>query len=376
VSAVSGYSYYVDERDYAHGSPACTGVLLVNLGTPEAPTPAALRRYLGEFLADPRVIEFPRWLWWLILHGIVLRVRPRRVAKAYASIWGEDGSPLMSTSRRQARALEAALGERVPGPVRVALGMSYGRPSIDDALEELRRHGARRIVLLPLYPQYSGSTSGSVFDATATALSRWRWVPEFRFIQHYADDPGYIEALASSVSDYRAAHGTGDLLLLSFHGVPRRYLDNGDPYHCLCQKTGRLVAERLGLETHEWRVTFQSRFGREPWLQPYTDKTVEALGREGLGRLDVICPGFASDCLETLEEIAIGNREIFEGAGGGEFHYIPALNDRPEHIDALAGLVRRHACGWPEMDAAAAVDGSAEARARSRARALALGAER
>ena len=375
MPAVSGYSYYVDESDYAHGSPECTGVLLVNLGTPEAPTPAALRRYLGAFLADPRVIELPRWLWWLILHGIVLRVRPRRVAGAYASIWGEEGSPLMTTSRRQARALEAALAERVPGPVRVALGMSYGRPSIPDALEELRRQGARRIVLLPLYPQYSGSTTGSVFEATVAELSRWRWIPAFRFIEHYADDSGYIDALAASVREYRARHGAGDLLLLSFHGVPRRYLLNGDPYHCLCHKTARLLAGRLGLADHEWRITFQSRFGREPWLQPYTDRTVEALGRDGLARLDVVCPGFASDCLETLEEIAIGNREIFQHAGGGEFHYIPALNDRDGHVDALADLVVGHTRGWPETDTGVAGAGPDE-RAASRERAVALGAER
>ena len=287
---VSNYSYYLSEPDYAHGSPECTGVLMVNLGTPEAPTPTALRRYLAQFLGDPRVIELPRWYWRIILHGIVLRTRPRRVAKAYASIWEEGGSPLLNTSRRQAAALQEALAERVPGPVRVALGMSYGHPSIPEALDELRRQGARRIVLLAMYPQYSGSTTGSVFEATTKELNRWRWIPEFRAIQHYADDPGYIDALARSIEDYRAEHGAGDLLLFSFHGVPKRYLLNGDPYHCQCQKTGRLVAERLGLADDEWRLTFQSRFGREPWLQPYTDETVEALGKEGLGRLDVVCP--------------------------------------------------------------------------------------
>jgi len=372
---VSNFSYYVDESGYAHGSPECTGVLMVNLGTPEAPTPAALRRYLGQFLADPRVIEYPRWLWRIILHGIVLRTRPRRVAGAYQSIWGEHGSPLLTVSRRQAAALESALAERVPGPVRVALGMSYGRPSIPDALEDLRHHGARRIILLPMYPQYSGSTSASVFEATVAELSRWRWVPEFRWIQHYADDPGYIDALAASIRDYRGEHGTGDVLLFSFHGVPQRYLLNGDPYHCLCRKTARLVAERLGLADEQWRVTFQSRFGREPWLQPYTDETVESYGREGLGRLDVVSPAFSADCLETLEELAIQNREAFEAAGGGEFHYIPALNDRADHIEALAGIVQRHTQGWPEMDASV-TGSSAEDRAATRERALALGAER
>ncbi len=369
------FSYYVSEPDYAHGSPECTGVLLVNLGTPEAPTPRALRKYLAQFLGDPRVIELPRWLWRLILHGIVLRTRPQRVAKAYAGIWTEEGSPLMAISRRQRDALESALAERAPGPVRVALGMSYGRPSIPDALAELREAGARRVVLLPMYPQYSGSTAASVFEATTAELNRWRWIPEFRWIQHYADDPGYIEALAQSVRDYRGEHGSGELLLFSFHGVPQRYLYNGDPYHCLCQKTARLVAERLGLAAADYRVTFQSRFGREPWLQPYTDKTVEALGREGLSRLDVICAGFPTDCLETIEEIGGENREIFEGAGGGELHYIPALNDRDDHIAALADLVLQHTRGWPETDPAEPAATEAD-RQTSRERALALGAEK
>jgi ferrochelatase len=369
------YSRYVSEPDYAHGSSECTGVLMVNLGTPEAPTPKALRRYLGQFLADPRVIELPRWKWRPILHGIVLRTRPRRVSKGYAEVWTEDGSPLMSISRTQAAALEEKLSARAPGPVKVALGMSYGHPSIPEALDELRAAGARRIVLLPMYPQYSGSTSASVFEATTRELNRWRWIPEFRWIQHYADDPGYIDALARSVREYRAAHGSGDLLLMSFHGVPKRYLLNGDPYHCMCRKTGRLVAERLGLGEDEYRITFQSRFGREPWLQPYTDETVEALGKSGLKRLDVICAGFPADCLETIEEIGGENREIFEEAGGGELHYIPALNDRDDHIEALADLVLRHTRGWPETDTEVGPVPE-EAFRKSRERALGLGAER
>lgn len=375
IPEVTSFSYYVDEPDYVHGSPECTGILVVNLGTPDAPTPAAVRRYLAQFLGDPRVIELPRWKWLPILHAIVLRTRPRRVARAYASIWGEDGSPLLVIGRRQARALQERLAARAPGPVRVALGMSYGRPSIPEALAELRRAGARRIVTLPLYPQYSGSTTGPVFEAVTAELARWRRVPELRFVQHYADDPGYIDALAASVRDHREAHGAGDLLLFSFHGLPTRYVDHGDPYHCLCQKTARLVAERLGLGTDDWRVSFQSRFGREPWLKPYTDETVAALGREGVGRLDVICPGFAADCLETLEEIAIGNREAFEVAGGGELRYVPALNDDPRHVDALADLVLRHARGWPETDAGVP-QSDAATRAASRERALTMGAPR
>ncbi|MDX1610705.1 MAG: ferrochelatase [Halofilum sp. (in: g-proteobacteria)] len=365
----------MDEPDYVHGSKDSTGVLMVNLGTPEAPTAPALRRYLAQFLGDPRVIESPRWLWWLVLHGIVLRTRPRKVAHAYAEIWEDGGSPLMVTSRRQCAALQQELERRMPGPVHVELGMSYGEPSIPSALKRLREKGARRIVLLPLYPQYSGSTTGSVFTATVDELRQYRRVPEFRFIEHYADDPAYIEALAASVRRYREQHGAGDLLLMSFHGVPKRYLMSGDPYHCLCHKTARLVAERLGLEDHEWKLTFQSRFGREPWLQPYTDETVEALGRDGLKRLDVICPGFAADCLETLEEIAMQNRDAFQDAGGGDFHYIPCLNDDPEHVAALAGLVERHTMGWPETDSSEPRPDEADRKA-SRERALALGAEK
>ena len=369
------YSAYVDQADYAHGSAECLGVLLVNLGTPEAPTPQALRRYLRQFLGDRRVIELPRWKWLPILEGIVLRTRPRRVAKAYAEIWTEEGSPLLVTSRQQRVALEAALSQRASGRVKVALGMSYGEPSIPAALAELREQGARRIILLPLYPQYSGSTTASVFDATVSELMRWRWVPEFRYIQHYADDPRYIRALADSVREYRAEHGSGELLLMSFHGVPRRYLDNGDPYHCQCHKTARLVATELGLADDEWMLSFQSRFGSEPWLQPYTDETVEALAKRGVSRIDAMCPGFSADCLETLEEIAGENREIFEGAGGRELHYIPCLNARSDHIDALAELVMRHCRGWPETDPEVPLPTDADFEA-SRERALALGAPR
>ena len=371
----TNYSAYVDQTDYSHGDPDSLGVLMVNLGTPDAPTASALRRYLRQFLSDPRVIELPRWKWLPILEGIVLRTRPRRVAKAYAEIWTEQGSPLMATSQQQRARLEEVLARRARGRIKVALGMSYGEPSIPRALAELRDAGARRIVLLPMYPQYSGSTTASVFDATVAELSRWRWVPEFRMIQHYADDPGYIRALANSIREYRAEHGTGELLLFSFHGVPRRYLDNGDPYHCLCRKTARLVADELGLGADEWMVTFQSRFGREPWLQPYTDETMKALGEKGMKRVDAICAGFSADCLETLEEIAGENREIFEEAGGEALHYIPCLNDRTDHIEALADLVMRHCGGWPETDASVRLPGQSDYDA-SRQRALEIGAPR
>ena len=372
---MTNYSMYVDQADYAHGSSDCLGVLMVNLGTPDAPTPQALRRYLRQFLSDPRVIELPRWKWLPILEGIVLRTRPRRVAKAYAEIWTEAGSPLMAISRKQQAALEEVLARRARGRIRVALGMSYGNPSIPSALAELREAGARRIILLPMYPQYSGSTTASVVDAVFAELSRWRWIPEFRMIQHYADDSGYIRALAASIREYRAEHGSGELLLFSFHGVPRRYLDNGDPYHCLCHKTARLVAEELGLGSDEWMVTFQSRFGSEPWLQPYTDETIQSLGRKGMRRIDAVCAGFSADCLETIEEIAGENREYFEEAGGEALHYIPCLNDREDHIEALADLVMRHCGGWPETDANVRLPGESDYEA-SRKRAVAMGAPR
>lgn len=340
------YSRYTGGPADGNGATASTGVLLVNLGTPEAPTAPAVRRYLAQFLDDPRVIELPRFKWRPILYGIVLPLRPKRVAEAYRRIWSEEGSPLLSISRRQAAALEARLTERVGTNVKVALGMSYGEPAIPEALDELRRAGVSRVLLLPLYPQYSGSTVASVFDATVAALSGLRRVPELRTVHGYPVEPGYIDALAASVREYRAAHGSGDLLLFSFHGVPQRYVDNGDPYYCECIWTAQRVAARLGLAEDEWRVTFQSRFGREQWLQPYTDATLESLGQSGLGRVDVICPGFAADCLETLDEIANENRELFEGAGGGALHYIPALNDRADHIEALADLAERHMQGW------------------------------
>ncbi|WP_018954799.1 ferrochelatase [Thioalkalivibrio sulfidiphilus] len=363
------------ESDYRHGSPEILGVLVTNLGTPDAPTPKALRRYLKEFLWDPRVVEIPRPAWWLILNGIILNVRPRRSAKLYEQVWTEEGSPLLAIGRRQAEGLATRLSERLPGPVKVELAMRYGQPSIESGLMRLREAGARRILVLPLYPQYSGSTGGSTFDQVSKVLRRWRWVPGLRFVSDYHSDAGYLDALAESVRAYWAEHGRGEKLLMSFHGVPKRYLLAGDPYHCQCHATGRLLAERLGLKDGEWVVTFQSRFGKAEWLKPYTDMTVKALGEEKLGRLDVVCPGFSADCLETIEEIAGENREIFQDAGGGEFHYIPALNDRPDHLDALADLVLRNVQGWPEADPGYDASARQTAAEASRARALAMGAK-
>jgi protoporphyrin/coproporphyrin ferrochelatase len=367
---------YSSASNFDHAAGERTGVLLVNLGTPDAPTPAAVRRYLKEFLWDPRVIEMSRPLWWLVLNGVILNVRPKRSAHAYATVWTDEGSPLLAISQRQRDALQAALDAALRGPVSVALGMRYGNPSVADALRELRDAGTRRLLVLPLYPQYSATTTASVFDAVTAELQRWRWLPELRFVNHYHDDPGCIEALAASVRRFQEAHGAPDRLLMSFHGIPRRYLLGGDPYHCECQKTGRLLAEALGLAPDRWQLSFQSRVGREEWLRPYTDETLKRWGAEGVRSVQVICPGFSADCLETLEEIALQNRDAFLAAGGKDYAFIPCLNDDPAHVDALSALVRRHLQGWPEADPAYDAAAVAAARAASRERAVAAGAER
>jgi len=338
---------------FRHGTPATLGVFLINLGTPDAPTAPAVRRYLAEFLNDPRVIELPRALWWPVLHGILLRLRPRRSARSYRAVWTARGSPLLAIARRQTTALQARLDRRLSGQVRVVLGMRYGNPSIPAALAGLRDLNARRILVLPLYPQYSATTTASGFDAVTAELTTWRRLPELRFVNQYHDEPGYIAALAQSIRAHWADQGEPDRLLFSFHGLPREYLLRGDPYGCQCRKTARLTAAALGLAPQRWQIAFQSRVGRKEWLRPYTDETLTAWGREGVGKAHVICPGFSADCLETLEEIAVTNRDGFLAAGGQDFDYIPALNDRPDHLEMLEGLVRRHIAGWqPEPEQA------------------------
>ena len=322
------------------------GILLTNLGTPDAPTAGALRRYLGEFLWDRRVVEMPRALWWLILNGIILNVRPRKSAKLYAKVWSAEGSPLLAIGRRQAAALGLEI-ERRGMRAHVALGMRYGSPSIRTALEDLRSRGCWRVLVLPLYPQYFAGTTGSTFDAVAEAIMAWRRVPELRFVADYHDDDAYITALAHSVRSVWGRDGEPDRLLLSFHGIPQRYAAAGDPYAEQCQRTAELLRAQLGLDADRVVTSFQSRFGREAWLQPYTDTTLQEWARAGVRRVDVLCPGFAADCLETLEEIDQLNRELFLQAGGEQFRYLPALNDAPEHIAALAGLIHRHTSGWP-----------------------------
>lgn len=323
------------------------GVLLANLGTPDAPTVPAIRRYLREFLSDPRVVELPRLLWWPILYGFILPLRPHRLAHAYGSIWGTEGSPLLTISRAQCAGLQQRLGDEIP----VALGMRYGTPGIDAALSELEQRGARRILVLPLYPQYSATTTATVFDAVFARMRQTRWVPELRLINSYHDEPDIVAALAASVREHWAQHGRGHHLLLSFHSIPQRYLELGDPYYCFCQKTARLLAQALALPEDSWSVSFQSRVGRAKWLSPYTDEAVEKLARSGTRTLDVICPGFSADCLETLEEVALRYGEQFRAAGGEALRYIPALNARGDHLDALTALVQQHLRGWHSNDA-------------------------
>ena len=361
---------FLPEPPYRHDRPSRIGILLINLGTPEAPTGAALRPYLREFLSDRRVVEVPRAIWWPILNGIILNVRPRKSAEKYASIWTPEGSPLKVHTARQTELLRQALKTRTSVPLVVEYAMRYGQPSVAAGLARLREQGCDRVLALPLYPQYAGSSAGAALDAVFRALLRLRNMPELRTVRHFHDHPGYIDALRQSVESYWAEHGRPEVLLMSFHGVPRSTLDLGDPYHCECQKTGRLLAEALGLGREQYRVTFQSRFGRAQWLEPYTAETLETLGRAGTRRLDVICPGFVADCLETLEEIAMEGKTTFLNAGGREYRYIPALNERPMWINALADLTLSQLIGWLPENWNASAEQEAAAQRLQRARAL------
>lgn len=336
------------EPSHTHGTLPKTAVVLVNLGTPDAPTAPAVRRYLKEFLSDPRVVEIPRAIWWCILHLIILPFRSAKSAKKYASIWTNDGSPLKVHTDKQARLLAGYLGER-GHRIRVEYAMRYGTPSVSDVLTKLKADGCDRILILPAYPQYSGTTTASIFDAVFRYYAGTRNVPELRLVKHYHDDDGYILALRKSVLAHWEMSGRPDKLVMSFHGVPKRTLSLGDPYHCECHKTARLLAEELGLTADQYTVTFQSRFGKAEWLQPYTAPTLQKLAKEGVRRVDVICPGFTSDCLETLEEIAMEARHDFLNAGGKEFNYISCLNEDDAWIKGMAELVELHTLGWPTM---------------------------
>lgn len=365
---------FATEPTFTHGAPpkaaSTTAILLCNLGTPDAPTAPALRRYLGEFLSDSRVVEIPKPIWWLILHGIILRTRPKKSAAKYASVWLPEGSPLKVWTEKQAKLLRGHLGQHGHS-VEVRYAMRYGNPSIASQLDQLKADGVTRVLILPAYPQYSGTTTASVFDAVYSWAAKVRRIPEFRFINNYHDHAGYIAALAHKIKAHWQQNGQADKLVMSFHGVPERTLTLGDPYHCECYKTARLVAEKLGLAKDRWQLTFQSRFGKAKWLEPYTEPTLIALAKSGVKSVDVVCPGFTGDCLETLEEIAMEARHAFLEAGGKSFNYIACLNDSPHWLAGLSELCIQHLGGWPTT---APVD--PQALADSSARAKALGAAR
>ncbi|WP_147195869.1 ferrochelatase [Pantoea sp. CCBC3-3-1] len=309
------------------------GVLLVNLGTPDAPTTPAVKRYLKQFLSDKRVVDTPRWLWWPILNGAILPIRSPRVAKLYASVWMDEGSPLMVYSKRQRNALAARLD------MPVELGMSYGNPSLKSALDSLMAQGVTRLIVLPLYPQFSCSTVAAVWDGITEVFAGYRSLPSVQFIRDYAEHPAYIAALKDSVERSFAKHGKPDLLVMSFHGIPQRFANEGDDYPLRCRDTADALMAAMGLTSQNAMLTFQSRFGREPWLMPYTDETMKSLPAKGIKHVQVMSPGFSADCLETLEEISEENGEIFMHAGGTRFEYIPALNDDALHIDMMVELV-------------------------------------
>ena len=363
-------SHVRPEPAWQHGTPARCAVVLINLGTPEAPTAPALKTYLREFLSDPRVVEIPRPIWWLILNGIILNTRPKKSAEKYATVWTPEGSPLKVHTERQTKLVRGLLGQAGHRNLVVDYAMRYGQPSVASVLDRLKAAGCTRFLLVPLYPQYAGSTSATALDEAYRWATVQRNQPELRAIRSFCDLPGYIEALAAGVREHWTKHGRPDQayqLVMSFHGVPRFTLEKGDPYHCECRKTGRLLAEALALKPEQYRITFQSRFGKAEWLQPYTAPTLQAMATEGIKRVDVICPGFVGDCLETLEEIAMEGKADFLQAGGGEYHYIPALNERDDWIATLAGLIEAHLGGWPTREVP---DGAALALSATRAKAL------
>jgi ferrochelatase len=357
-------SAFLPEPPLNPDQPDRTGVLLINLGTPEAPTAAALRPYLKEFLSDRRVVELPRALWWLILNGFILPFRPARSAEKYAAIWREGGSPLKVYTERITWLLREQLAGTLPSPAGgggaggegtftsaqdktlVDYAMTYGQPSVESVVMRMKAEGCTRLLVVPLYPQYAASSTGSALDAVYRTLLKTRNMPELRTVRDYHAHPAYIAALKQSIEAHWATHGRPDCLLMSFHGTPRRSLDLGDPYRRECLETGHRLGEALGLDAAQYRITFQSRFGKAEWLQPYTADILTELGQQKTGRLDVVCPGFAADCLETLEEIAIEGKTTFLTAGGGEFRYIPALNDEPEWVAALAEIVGEQLAGW------------------------------
>ncbi|MDA9628939.1 ferrochelatase [Pelagibacteraceae bacterium] len=336
---------YFGEKNYEHGSKDKTGVLITNLGTPDAPNAKSLKIYLNQFLSDPRVIEIPKIIWQIILKLIILQIRPRKSAANYKKIWTDKGSPLLDISQRQLEGVKKIILEKYPN-VEFALGMRYGNPSIEKALKDLQEKQVRRLLVLPLYPQYCAATTASTFDEVTNTLQKWRWIPELRFINQYFEEEKYIETLASSVEDFWAKNGKPQKIIFSYHGIPKRYLNNGDPYHCFCLKTTRLVKEKMKLSDDQIITTFQSRFGREEWLQPYTSETLKELPGKGIKDIHIISPGFSADCLETLEELEEENREYFIESGGEKYKYIPCLNDNKEHLDFISYLIIKNTHGW------------------------------
>ena len=337
---------YRGTTSFNHDHKPKIGVLLTNLGTPDAPTKQALKVYLKEFLSDPRVVEVPRLIWWCVLNLVILNIRPRRSAHAYQTVWTDEGSPLLIHTKNQTEKVRKQLTAQYGDEIVVEFAMRYGNPSIASTIDKMMQEGVTKLVVLPLYPQYSASTSASTFDAIAADFTKRRNMPELRFIRHYHDFPPYIKAIGDKIKAHWQTHEKADLLMFSYHGVPKRYLTNGDPYHCECYKTTRLVAQYLGLNEKDYMTCFQSRFGREEWLKPYTDHTLQALPEKGVKSVQVICPGFSSDCLETIEEICIENRDYFLEAGGERYEYIEALNSDDAHIDVLVELLNKNLYGW------------------------------
>ena len=337
---------YIGEKNYEHGSKEKIGVLITNLGTPDAPNKEELKVYLNQFLSDPRVIELPKILWQILLKLVILQIRPSKSAEAYKQIWTDKGSPLLDIANRQLNKIQTSFSSKNENIV-FEVGMRYGNPSIPDALSKLQKKQIRRLLVLPMYPQYCAATTGSTFDEVTNVLQKWRWIPEMRFINQYFEEKNYIEALSNSIKSFWKKNKKPQKIIFSYHGIPKRYLTNGDPYHCFCLKTTRLVKEHLELSDDEIMTTFQSRFGKAEWLKPYTSETLKELPKQGIKNIHIISPGFSSDCLETLEELEEENKEYFMESGGENYHYIPCLNDHDDHIDLFVNLIKKHIQGWP-----------------------------
>ena len=334
---------YFGEKDYKHGMKSNVGVLLTNLGTPDKPDKKNLKKYLKEFLSDPRVIEVPKLIWQIILRGIILNTRPQKVAKLYKSIWQKSGGPLLVMLNKQKKGIKKILANK---KIKVEIAMRYGNPSIKVGLNKLRKQGCRKILIFPLYPQYCAATTGSTFDKVTEVLRKWRWIPELRFINNYFENSAYINCLIKSIKKNQKKYGKYQKIIFSYHGIPKKYLLKGDPYHCFCQKTTRLVIEKMKLKEHEYLTTFQSRFGPDEWLTPYTDKTLEELPSKGIKKIHILSPGFSSDCLETLEELKVENKNNFLSAGGMNYNYINCLNDNSDHLKMLSSLILKNLNGW------------------------------